>query len=95
MFLRRDLAQIGLELGLLFQISDDLIDVRGNSKKAGKLTKKDNERGKATLITLLGYNNTLEFAYSIKKKLVNKIKKYGTKSSDLLESLEYIINREM
>ena len=36
-----DLSKIGLQLGLLYQISDDLIDFRGNSKKAGKTTKKD------------------------------------------------------
>ncbi len=92
---KKDLREIGLQIGLLFQISDDLIDVRGNSKKAGKLTKKDTKKGKATLINLLGYNNTLQFVYFTKNKLVNKIKKYGTKSSDLLESLEYIIHREM
>jgi len=82
-------------MGLLYQISDDLIDVRGNSNKAGKPTKRDFKRGKATLVNLLGYNNLLEFAYSLKNKLVNKIKKYGTKSRDLLESLEYIIHREV
>ena len=93
--IKKDLSQIGLQIGLLYQISDDLIDVRGNSKKVGKPTKKDIKRGKATLINLLGYNNTLEFAYSIKNKLVNKINKYGTKSRDLLESLEYIVHREV
>lgn len=92
---KRDLNQIGLQIGLLYQISDDLIDVRGNSNKAGKPTKKDIERGKATLINLLGYTNSLEFAHSLKNKLVNKIKKYGTKSRDLLESLEYIVQREV
>ena len=93
--MKRDLSQIGLQIGLLYQISDDLIDVRGNSNKAGKPTKRDVKRGKATLVNLLGYNNLLEFAYSLKNKLVNKIKKYGTKSRDLLESLEYIIHREV
>jgi hypothetical protein len=44
---------------------------------------------------LLGYNNSLEFAESLKNKLVNKIKKYGRKSRDLLESLEYIVQREV
>jgi hypothetical protein len=44
---------------------------------------------------MLGYHNSLKFAYSLKNKLVNKIKKYGTKSRDLLESLEYIIHREV
>jgi len=92
---KRDLNQIGLQIGLLYQISDDLIDVRGNSNKVGKSTNKDIERGKATLINLLGYDNALEFAYSLKNKIVNKIKKYGTKSRDLLESLEYIIHREV
>ena len=92
---KRDLNQIGLQIGLLYQISDDLIDVRGNSNKAGKPTKRDIKRGKATLINLLGYNNSLKFAYSLKNKLVNKIKKYGTQSRDLLESLEYIIHREV
>ena len=93
--MKKDLSQIGLQIGLLYQISDDLIDIRGNSNKAGKSTKGDIKRGKATLISLLGYNNSLEFAHSLKNKLVNKIKKYGTKSRDLLESLEYIIHREV
>ena len=93
--IKRNLSQIGLQLGLLYQISDDLIDMRGNSNKVGKPTKGDIKRGKATLINLLGYNNSLEFAHSLKNKLVNKIKKYGTKSRDLLESLEYIIHREV
>ena len=92
---KKELSQIGLQIGLLYQIGDDLIDIKGNSKNAGKLTKKDVKRGKATLINLLGYRKTLEFAYSVKNKLVNKIKKYGTKSSDLLESVDNIIHREM
>ena len=82
-------------MGLLYQISDDLIDIKGNSHKVGKPTKRDIKRGKATLINMLGYHNSLKFAYSLKNKLVNKIKKYGTKSRDLLESLEYIIHREV
>ena len=92
--IKRDLSKIGLQLGLLYQISDDLIDVKGNSNKVGKPTKRDIKRGKATLINMLGYHNSLKFSYSLKNKLVNKIKKYGTKSHDLLESLEYIIHRE-
>ena len=92
---KKDLSQIGLQIGLLYQISDDLLDIVGTSKYAGKLTKKDQKKGKATLIKQRGYENTLAFAYSIKKKLVKKIKKYGTKSSDLLESLEHIIHRSV
>ena len=39
--------KIGLDIGLLFQIADDLIDHTGNSIKAGKKTKKDIKKGKA------------------------------------------------
>ena len=44
---------------------------------------------------MLGYNKALEFAYSLKNKIIKKIKKYGTKSNNLLDSLEYIIHREV
>ena len=91
---KRDLSQIGLEIGLLFQISDDLIDAKGDSRKVGKSTKKDKKMGKATLINLLGDAKSINFAHSLKNKIVNKIKKYGSKSNDLLQSLEYIIHRE-
>ena len=53
---------IGSDIGLLFQLSDDLIDHRGNLKTAGKKTGKDKKRGKATLINLLGYKNTVKYA---------------------------------
>ena len=43
---------VGSDIGLLFQIADDLIDFKGNSKIAGKKTKKDQKKGKATLIKL-------------------------------------------
>ena len=52
-------SSIGSDIGLLFQIADDLIDQSGNSKKVGKKTKKDQKKGKATLISLLGYKNAI------------------------------------
>ena len=50
--------KIGENIGLLFQISDDLIDYSGNSKIAGKKTRKDEAKGKATLISLLAVSYT-------------------------------------
>ena len=38
---RKKLKEIGINIGLLFQIADDLIDHRGNLKRVGKKTKKD------------------------------------------------------
>ena len=94
LFTRKNLNQIGLEIGLLYKISDDLLDLRGNGKNIGKLTKKDKARGKATLINLLGYQKSLKFAYSLKNKISRKIEKYGSRANDLLTSLEYIIQRK-
>ena len=56
----------------LFQIADDLIDYKGTSKTAGKKTKKDLKRGKATLISLLGYKNTIKYANKL-KEIFNKL----------------------
>ena len=84
---------LGSDLGLLFQIADDLIDYRGDSKKAGKKTKKDQKQGKANLISLLGYKNTVIYGKNLKFKIQRKIKNYGQKSNSLSETLEYFLKR--
>ena len=84
---------IGSDLGLLFQISDDLIDYKGDSIKAGKKTKKDNKLGKATLISLLGYKKTVIYGEKLRKKIQKKIMKYGQRSKNLCETINYIFKR--
>jgi len=84
---------IGADIGLLFQVADDLIDYKGNSKIAGKKTGKDKIKGKATLISLLGYKNTINYANNLILKINNKVKKYGSRSSNLSKTLNYILNR--
>ena len=84
---------IGSDLGLLFQISDDLIDYKGDSIKAGKKTKKDNKLGKATLISLLGYKKTVIYSEKLRKKIQKKIMKYGQRSKNLSETINYILKR--
>ena len=84
---------IGAEIGLLFQIADDLIDYRGKTTKAGKKTKKDQKQGKATLINLLGYQDTIIYGEKIKSEIINNLKKYGSKSKNINETLNYILKR--
>jgi len=84
---------IGANIGLLFQIADDLIDFKGSSKVAGKITGKDKKKGKATLISLLGYQNAIKYSYKIKFKIINDLSKYGSKTSNLNETLDYILKR--
>ena len=87
------LEDIGADIGLLFQVADDLIDNRGSLLVAGKKTGKDKKKGKATLISLLGHKNTIKYANRLIFKIKNKLKKYGSKSKYLYETLEYILNR--
>ena len=88
------LREIGLQIGLLFQIVDDLIDYKGDSTIVGKPTRSDEKKGKSTLVNLLGYEETINFAKNLKKKIDQKIKKYGTKANDLLDSVEFILERK-
>ena len=75
--------KLGSDIGLLFQIADDIIDYKGNAKIAGKKTKKDKKKGKATLISLLGYKNTIKYSNKIKKNIFRKINYHGKKADDL------------
>jgi geranylgeranyl pyrophosphate synthase len=85
--------KIGLDIGLLFQIVDDFLDYKGNEKKIGKKTGKDKKKGKATLISLLGYKNTVKYSSYLKKKIIFSLSKYN-KSNDLIETVEFVVNRK-
>ena len=85
--------QIGEDIGLLFQVADDLIDSKGSLLVAGKKTGKDKKKGKATLISLLGHKNTIKYANKLIFKINKNLKKYGSKSKNLSDTLEYILNR--
>ena len=91
---RKMLKKLGLDIGLLFQVTDDLIDFKGDSKIVGKPTKRDKNNGKPTLVNLIGYNETLNFAFDLKKNITKRIKIYGIKSQDLLQSVEFILSRD-
>ena len=85
---------IGSDIGLLFQIADDLIDFKVSSKIAGKKTGKDQKKGKATLISLLGYMNAIQYCDKIILKTNKNLKRYGSNSKNIKETLNYILHRE-
>ena len=85
--------KIGSDIGLLFQIADDLIDYSGKAKIAGKKTRKDEKQGKATLISLLGYKNAVNYSGRIKSKINNNLIKYGSSSNNIGQTLNYILKR--
>jgi farnesyl diphosphate synthase len=89
----KSFENIGANIGLLFQIADDFIDFKGSSKIAGKTTGKDKEKGKATLISLLGYQNAIKYSDKIKSKIINDLNKHSSNLNSLNETLDYILIR--
>ncbi len=85
--------KLGSDIGLLFQIVDDLIDYKGNSKNVGKKTKKDIKKGNATLISLIGYKNTIKYSEKLKKDIFKKVDKFGKNANDLKETVNFILAR--
>ena len=86
--------QIGSKIGLLFQIADDLIDYKGNVKIAGKKTQKDKKKGKATLINLLGYDDSIKYCDNIIKNIIKDLNRYGSNSKQISSTLNYILKRK-
>ncbi len=87
------LGKIGEEIGLLFQLSDDFLDIKGSKKEVGKPIKKDEKKGKSTLINRLGYNNAFKYANNLKKKILLKLKKHGKNADELRQTIEFILGR--
>ncbi len=86
--------EMGSNIGLLFQIADDLIDFKGNSKIAGKKTGKDQKKGKATLVSLLGHKKAIQYCDTIILDINKNLKKYGSNSKNINETLHHILNRD-
>ena len=90
---KKFLSILGEEIGLLFQFADDFLDVKGSKKLVGKPIKKDNKKGKSTLINLMGYEKAHNYANNLKKKILLKLKKHGKKAKDLSDTIEFILGR--
>ena len=87
------LSILGEEIGLLFQLADDFLDVKGSRKLVGKPIKKDNKIGKSTFVNLMGYVKDYNYANNLKKKILLKLKKHGKKARDLSNTIEFILGR--
>ena len=59
---------MGEEIGLLFQLADDFLDSKGSRKLVGKPVKKDNKKGKSTLLNLLGEKKLIYMQINLRKR---------------------------
>lgn len=81
-------------LGLAFQIADDILDVKGDPRKAGKRLGKDADAGKATFVSLLGLEGAEARAKSLIVEAEAHLSPYGDKAATLIAAAHFVIARE-
>ena len=91
---RAHLRAYARDIGLAFQIADDLLDVEGDQDKAGKALRKDDEQGKQTFVTLMGVDKAREQARALIDQSIGHLGTYG-KEADVLRALaRFIVERD-
>ncbi len=80
-------------IGLAFQIRDDILDIEGDQKKTGKRTKKDKKMGKETFIDLMGLKGSKNYAKNLVSECEDLISCFGARSDTLKKICSLIINR--
>jgi len=87
------LDQYGRCLGLAFQITDDLLDVRSNAQTTGKRVGKDARQGKLTFPGLLGIDRSTERARSLVAQACQSLDPLGPQADDLNSLARYVLER--
>ncbi len=91
---RRSLREFGLEIGLGFQIVDDLLDVCGDEKKIGKAVGMDAKRGKATFVTALGVEGARREADALFTCALARLERMGKRTRTLRGITEILRDRQ-
>lgn len=91
---RKRLRGYAKDLGLAFQIADDVLDVEGDSARTGKAVRKDEEAGKATFVSLLGLDRAKQQAEMLIDQAIGHLSGFG-QEADLLRAIaRFAIERD-
>jgi farnesyl diphosphate synthase len=91
---RTHLRGFARDIGLAFQIADDLLDAEGDEAAAGKALRKDAQAGKETFVSLLGVARAREQARMLVDQAVGHLASHG-EEADLLRALaRFIVERD-
>ena len=91
---RRSLRAYARDIGLAFQIADDLLDVEGDSAIVGKATGKDAGAGKATFVSLLGIDRARQQADMLVDQAIAHLASFGAEADLLRAIARYIVERD-
>jgi geranylgeranyl pyrophosphate synthase len=87
------LERYGDNIGLAFQVVDDLLDVRSNQEIMGKRTGKDASRGKLTFPGLIGLECSERYAAHLVKEACESLVPFGTRAAGLEALARYVLER--
>jgi farnesyl diphosphate synthase len=91
--LRVALAAYAHDLGLAFQIVDDLLDVEGDPAELGKATRKDADAGKATFVSILGLERARSQAAVLAQQAAAHLEAFGAPADLLKQAAGFVVTR--
>jgi len=91
---RDRLRSYARDMGLVFQITDDLLDVTSTAEKTGKAVGKDQNQGKATLVSVMGVEGARLEAERLARRAAATLAPYGNAAPELVELPLYLLDRE-
>ena len=88
------LSAYARDMGLAFQIQDDILDVTGDAETVGKAVGKDADLGKATFVSILGLNGARERARALGIQAKNHLEPWGASAQTLRDTVDFVLERE-